>query len=159
MDETAQRVHTFFESYRVAFERQDAPAIAEHFAYPSHLTSDAREIDLMAVAAKPDWIGQVERLLAMYRAIGVGSAHVLELASTELSPRLVQAVVHWALHDVSGGRLYDFQAMYTLAMIDDALRITAIAHNEIPRYRECLARLKSQGLLGDASSERPDRAD
>ena len=71
LSEAAESVNGFLESYRSAFERLDAPAIADHFAYPSHI-----------------------------------------LASTELSPRLVQATVHWALHDRVGGILYRFQATY-----------------------------------------------
>ncbi len=157
LSETAHSVNAFFESYRIAFERLDVPAIADHFAYPSHITSDAREITLIPIAAKQDWISEIERLLAMYRAIGFGSARVLNLAPTELSPRLVQAMVHWALYDGVGRSLYDFQAMYTLAKINDALRIAAISHNEIPRYRECLARLRSQHAFGAGSPEGGDR--
>lgn len=143
LGETAENVNAFFESYRAAFERLDAPAIADHFAYPSHITSDTGEIVLNPIPAKQDWIGEIEQLLGMYGAIGFGSARVVNLALTEISPRLVQAVVHWELRDGEGGSLYDFQAMYTLAEIDGALRISAIAHNEIPRYRECLARLRN----------------
>ena len=134
----------FFESYRIAFERLDASAIADHFAYPSHITSDSGETVLTPVVTKPDWTRQIEQLLAMYRAIGFASARILNLAVTELSPRLVQAVVEWTLQDTTGSLLYSFQAAYTLAKIDDAVRISAIAHNEIPKYRECLARLEAQ---------------
>lgn len=146
MSETIHAVDAFFESYRMAFERLDAPAIADHFAYPSHITSDmgAGDTVLIPVAAKQEWIGQIERLLAMYRAIGFRSARVLNLTPTELSPHLVQAMVHWALHDGEGRPLYSFQAIYTLATINDTLRITAISHNEIPQYRACLARLQAQ---------------
>lgn len=157
--ETAERVNAFFESYRIAFERLDAPAIADHFAYPCHITSDAREIVPIFVAVKEDWIGEIERLLAMYRAIGFSSARITNLIPTELSPRLVQVLVHWALHDGVGRGLYDFQAMYTLAKVNDTLQIAAIAHNEIPRYRECLARLQPQRALGDGSPKGPHHTD
>ncbi len=143
VSETGQSVNTFFESYRLAFERLDASVIAEHFAYPSHITSDEREIGLIAITSQQDWIGEVERLLGMYRAIGFGSARILNLIPTTLSTRLVQVRVHWELFDGTGQHLYDFQAVYTLADIDKAFRITAIAHNEIPRYREYLARRQS----------------
>lgn len=148
LSETAESLNAFLESYRIAFEQMDAPAIAEHFAYPSHVTSDTGEIVLIPIADKSDWIGQIERLLDMYRAIDFGSARVLDLAPTELSPRLVQAILHWELQDSMGRSLYDFQAVYTLVKISDALRIAAISHNEIPRYREALARLQSQRALG-----------
>lgn len=151
VSETEQSVNTFFESYRLAFERLDASAIAEHFAYPSHITSDAREIGLISIASQQGWIGEIERLLGMYRAIGFGSARILNLIPTALSPRLAQVRVHWALSDGAGQHLYDFQALYTLAEIDKAFRITAIAHNEIPRYREYLARRQSMQVQGENS--------
>lgn len=154
--ETVTGVIGFFESYRLAFERLDASAIADHFAYPSHITSDTGEIVLLPVVTKPDWTRQIEQLLAMYRAIDFASAHVLNLASTELSPCLVQAMVDWALQDITGSLLYTFQAAYTLAKIDDAFRISGIAHNEIPNYREYLSRLESQHTLKSDSQERSD---
>lgn len=43
---------------------------------------------------------------------------------------------HWELLDRAGARLYTFAATYTLAKIEGALRIAALAHNEIPSYRE-----------------------
>jgi hypothetical protein len=94
----------------------------------------------VSVASRDEWVGQIERLLAMYRAIGVHSARALHLSATELSPRLGRAEVHWALSDAAGGLLYDFHATYTLARLGDDWRIAAIAHDEIPRYRACLAR-------------------
>src|SRR5947208_847101 len=102
LNETTQSVNAFFESYRIAFERLDAPAIADHYAYPSHITSDTGAIVLVPITGQQDWIGKIEQLLAMYRAIGFCSARVLTLAPTELSPRLAQAMVHWALHDGEG---------------------------------------------------------
>jgi hypothetical protein len=37
-------------------------------------------------------------------------------------------------------RLYDFNALYTLAEINGSWLIVAISHNQIPRLRACLAR-------------------
>jgi hypothetical protein len=144
LNKTGPSVDAFFESYRAAFERFDAPAVADHFAYPSHITSDAQEITLTPIAAKADWVRGIERLLDMYRVIGLTSARVLDLTLYELSPRLVQASVQWEMHDGSGNSLYDFHAIYTLVEINDALRISAISHNEMPRYRACLVRLQAQ---------------
>ena len=78
--------------------------------------------------------------MAAYRAIGVRSAEVRELRVTELTPRLAQAAVRWGLIDGEGGRLYDFDAAYTLADLGQGMRITAIAHNETPRLRAFLER-------------------
>ena len=138
------QINAFFDSYRTAFERRDAAAIAEHFAYPGHVTSDAGEIVLVPITSRQEWIGKLEQLLAMYRAIGVGSARVLDLTLTEISPRLLQAHIHWALHTAGGERLYDFEAIYTVAQTAGAFHIAAIAHNEMPQYQACYARLKAQ---------------
>ncbi len=133
----------FFDSYRVAFERQDAAAIADHFAYPGFVTSDAGEIVLVPITNRQEWIGKLEQLLGMYRAIGVATAHALDLLVTGISPRLVQAHLHWALHNAAGERLYDFDAIYTVAQIGEEFRITAIVHDEMLHYQACYARLKA----------------
>ena len=143
-NESPVTVAALFESYRSAFERQDALAIAEHYAFPMLSTIDTGKIAVTPVASKAELSSQLERLLAMYRAIGVGSARILKLSSLEFSPRLAQVSVEWELCGGSGELLYGFQAAYTVGLIDGALRITGVAHNEIPRYRECLARLQSE---------------
>ncbi len=137
-------ISAFFDSYRAAFERQDAAAIADHFAYPGLVTSDAGEIALVPITHRQEWIGKLEQLLGMYRAIEVETARVLDLTLTEISPRLVTARIHWALHNAAGERLYDFEAIYTLAQTAGAFHIKAIAHNELPQYQACYARLKAQ---------------
>ena len=144
MDEGRTTATTFFESYRAAFESADASAIVEHFAFPCHITSEVREVTLTPIASREEGLRMVERILDMYRDVGVASARVLELDASEISPGLVQALVHWALYGDAGNMLYAFEAAYTLAHIDGALRISAIAHNEIPRYRECLARINAR---------------
>ena len=138
------QVNAFFDSYRGAFERQDAAAIADHFAYPGLVTSDAGEISLVPITNRQEWIDRLEQLLGMYRAIAVSSARVLDLTLSEISPRLAQAHLHWALHNAAGELLYDFEAIYTVAQSGGAFHITAIAHNEMPRYQACYARLKAQ---------------
>ncbi len=57
--EMAARVSAFLESYRTAFERGDAAAIAGHFACPGHVASDAAEVVLTPVAAEQDWTGAI----------------------------------------------------------------------------------------------------
>jgi hypothetical protein len=80
----------------------------------------------------------------MYRAIDVGSVEAIALATDALSPRLVQARVRWALGDKAARPLYEFDAMYTLGRHTEKFRIIAIAHNEIPQYRSCMARIAAQ---------------
>jgi len=86
----------------------------------------------------------VGHILNMYRDIGVTTVRVRKLNTIEVSPRLLVALVHWSLDDATGANVYAFEAAYTLASIDRALRITAIAHNEVLRYREHLAQINSQ---------------
>ena len=95
-------IRAFFDSYRTAFERQDAVAIADHFAYPGLVTSDAGEIALVPITNRQEWLGKLEQLLGMYRVIEVATAHLLDLKVIEVSPRLVQAHLHWALHTAAG---------------------------------------------------------
>ena len=137
-------VRAFFTSYCTAFIRQDAPAIAKHFGDLVHVTSDGGDDVNVQVATAAEWRKTIDRLLDMYRAIEVGSVEATGLATDALSPRLVQARLRWALTDRSARPLYEFDAMYTLARHTEKFRIIAIAHNEMPEYRRCLARIKTE---------------
>jgi len=128
----------FFESYRDAFGRRDAGAIADHFAYPAHVASDSGQVMLSPVTSRREWASQIQQLLQMYQQIDFDSAHVLAVSVRELSARLMQACVHWALDDIHGTRLYDFEAIYTLGRFGGEWKIVAMSHNELPRYWACL---------------------
>ena len=134
-------VRAFFTSYCTAFIRQDAPAIVKLFAEEVHVASDSGSDVRVHVVGPVEWRGAIDRILAKYRAIDVGSIEATALATDALSPRLVQARIRWALSDKAARPLYEFDAMYTLARHTDIFRITGIAHNEIPEYRRCLAKL------------------
>ncbi len=137
-------VRAFFTGYCTAFIRQDAPAIAKHFADMVHVTSDDERDVSVQVASAAEWRKIIDRLLDMYRAIDVGSVEAIGLATDALSPRLVQARLRWAITDKASRQLYEFDAMYTLARHAEKFRIIAIAHNELPEYRKCLARIKTE---------------
>lgn len=137
-------VRAFFTGYCTAFIRQDAPAIAKHFADMVHVTSDDERDVRVQVASAAEWRKIIDRLLDMYRAIDVGSVEAIGLATDALSPRLVQARLRWAITDKASRQLYEFDAMYTLARHTEKFRIIAIAHNELPEYRKCLARIKTE---------------
>jgi len=136
-------VRAFFTSYCTAFIRQDAPAIAKLFADVVHVTGDDGRDVTVRIANAEEWRTTIDRLLDMYRAIDVGSVEAIGLATDALSSRLVQARLRWALYDKASRPLYEFDAMYTLARHTETFRITAIAHNEIPQYRNCLARIRA----------------
>ena len=134
-------VRAFFTGYCTALIRQDAPAIAKHFADLVHVSNDdGRDVSVI-LATADEWRQSIDRLLEMYRAIDVGSVEAIGLATDALSPRLVQARLRWALSDKAVQPLYEFDAMYTLARHTEKFRITAIAHNEFTEYRSCVARL------------------
>ena len=135
-------VRAFFTSYCTAFIRQDAPAIAKHFADLVHVTSDGGDDVSVHIATADEWRKTIDRQLEMYRAINFGSVEATGLATDPLSPRLVQARLRWSLTDKAALPLYEFDAMYTLARHTEKFRITAIAHNEIPQYQTCLARAR-----------------
>ena len=130
----------FFDAYRAAFEALAPAAIADLFAYPCHITSDAEGVELLSVANREQWARVLERLVAAYRAIGVRAAEVLDLHAVELTPRLAQVRVRWRLADDAGRPIYDFDAAYTLAEFGDARRITAIAHDERAHLEDALRR-------------------
>ena len=132
-------VRAFFTSYCTAFIRQDAPAIARLFANLVHVTTDVGDDVNVRVENGEEWRRTIDQTLEMYRAIDVGSIVATGLATDPLSSRLVQARVRWALSDKGSHPLYEFDAMYTLARHTETFRITAIATNEIPEYRRCLA--------------------
>ena len=54
------------------------------------MTSDTGQIVLVAIAARSEWIAQIEQLLGMYGGIGFRSARILNMVSSALSSRLVQ---------------------------------------------------------------------
>lgn len=136
----SERATAFFESYLSAFEAMDADAIAGHFAFPFHMTSEGEPVGLTAVPDAATWRGEIGRLVSFYGDLGVTSAQMVEATSTELSPRVEQAAIHWQLHDAGGADLYDFHAVYTLAEVDGATRVVALAHDELPRALAFMSR-------------------
>ena len=145
-------VRAFFTSYCTAFIRQDAPAIARHFADTVHVATDTGDDVKVYVSDAQEWRKAIDRILKMYREINVGSVEATGLATDALSSRLVQARLRWALSDRAGQPLYEFDAMYTLARHTEIFRITAVAHNEITEYRRCMARLESAATKTPLSS-------
>lgn len=129
----SQRATAFFDSYLTAFEALDPGAIAEHFTFPLHLTGDGDDVDVKSVPDAETWRGELGGLVSFYRDMGVVSARMLESSSTELSPHVEHAFVHWQLRDAGGGDLYDFHAVYTLVEVAGATKVAAIAHDELPR--------------------------
>lgn len=129
----SQRATAFFESYVIAFESLEPDAITEHFAFPFHMASDGDEVSLTTVPDAASWREEIGGLVSFYRDMGVATGRMIESSSTELSPRVEHAFVHWQLADAGGADLYDFHAVYTLVDAGGATRIAALAHDEVPR--------------------------
>jgi hypothetical protein len=138
-------VRAFFTSYATSYIRQDVPAVCRHFADLIHISGDTGDRVSVHVETVAEMEKTVAHLISMYREIDFGFAEVLALAIDEMSSRLVQARLRWLLRDKAGKPLYEFDAMYTLARHAERFRITALAHNEMPQYRRCLA-ARREGL-------------
>ena len=137
----SDRAAAFFQSYVGAFEAFDARAIAGHFAFPCHMTSETGgEPDLRVIPDEEGWRADVEGLVGFYRSAGVATARMLSASSTPLADGVEQAAIHWMLEDAGGGDVYDFHALYTLVARAGALRIAALAHDELPRVQALLGR-------------------
>jgi hypothetical protein len=137
MPESSKTQH-FLDAYRAAFEAFDVEAIVDLFSYPCQITSDAGEVTVTTVGTREAWVPQVQRLVSAYREIGVRSAVFLELHVIELTSRLAQVTVRWALADAKDRPIYDFEASYSLADHGNGMRITAVTHNEMPRLRAAI---------------------
>ncbi|HYU53043.1 MAG TPA: hypothetical protein VEK37_08860 [Gemmatimonadaceae bacterium] len=135
-------VRAFFTTYCSAFIRQDAPAIAKHFANTIQVASDTGDDVTVHVATAAEWRKTIDHLLEMYRAIDFGWAEATALTCEVISPRLVHAHLRWLLQDKDHQPLYEFDALYILARHTDTFRIIGVAHNEISQYRRCLAKVR-----------------
>jgi hypothetical protein len=133
-------VRAFFTTYCSAFIRQDAPAIAKHFANTIQVASDTGDDVTVHVATAAEWRKTLDHLLEMYRAIGFGWAEATALTCEVISSRLVHAHLRWSLQTAAHEPLYEFDALYILARHSDPFRIIAVAHNEMPQYRRALGR-------------------
>ncbi len=82
----------------------------------------------------------LDGLLGSYRRLGVAGGVPLELRVSELTARACSVRVHWELRRDDGNAIYGFAAIYTLAQVDGAWRVFAIAHDELPKLNAALGR-------------------
>jgi hypothetical protein len=137
-------VNALFKSYCASFEALDPEAIADHFAYPGIIVSDAEEVVLIPLASRQECVAAVAKVVALHRKLGVPVGRIHDLSVLELSPRLVQASLKMEVLDETASQLYDFEATYGLAKISGAWRIVAISHNQMPRLLRCVAQCQSE---------------
>jgi hypothetical protein len=137
-------VDEFLLSYRSAFETFDPDRIVDCFAEPVYIASDADEVSSVCVPNAEAWHAQIVRLLDVYRKIGVVSARSAQTTVSAVSARLLAVHVRWELRGANDAPIYEFDASYTLGSMNGQWKIMAIAHNEVPRIREALARVASK---------------
>lgn len=90
--DTDPSIRSFFEAYRAAFGRLEAPLIAGLFAYPCHIAGDAEEVTLTIIPTREAWIRQLSHLLDVYREISFSSAHIFRSVRLTARCRGVAAV-------------------------------------------------------------------
>jgi hypothetical protein len=132
-------VDEFFASYAADFATYDAATVAEHFAYPVQSVGDTDAGPDVTTAGRQEWLLVLDRLLGAYRELGVTGARLHSVQVTRLGHGLHVARVGWTLLGTDKLPVYDFEASYTLVASDGGLRISAIAHNEVPKLRAALA--------------------
>jgi hypothetical protein len=140
---SGSQVRSFFDTYRETFARYDAAALADLFAFPLQVLSDAEQITPLSIASREDWVGVLEGLLGGYRTLGVAAGEPLEFDATELTPRISSTRVHWELRREDGSAIYQFTAVYTVVASDGQWRVAAIAHDELPKLGAALAAASS----------------
>jgi ketosteroid isomerase-like protein len=85
------QVRAFLEAYAAAFQRQDKDAVADRYAYPAHVVTYDGGVALLPVPSREAWLAVIERILQMYRAMGVRHAAMVDLRVASVSPQIAQA--------------------------------------------------------------------
>ena len=126
------------ELYRRAFAHADVPTLVNCFGFPLQVVTVADGDVSSSVAHAKEWPGVLERLLDVYRRLGVKDCVPLAVEITEPMDALAIVRVHWAPQREDGERVYDFTAVYTVALTKGRLQIVVIAHDELPKMRAAL---------------------
>lgn len=132
-------VDEFFAGYAADVATYDAATVAGHFAYPVQSVGATDADPDVTTAGREEWLRVLDRLLGAYRKLGVAGARPHRIQVTRLGRGLQVAWVGWTLLRTDNSPVYDFEASYTLVASRSMLRISAIAHNEVPRLRAALA--------------------
>ena len=132
-------LHAFFDEYRTTFVRLDRDALMQFFALPIQVVSASGSGVTISVSDGDEWAAVLDGLLAAYRSLRVADAQVLDSEVMPVTPAMASARVRWCLRADDGTFIYDFTALYTIAEIDGAPRITGIAHDELPKLQAAMA--------------------
>jgi hypothetical protein len=126
------------EQYRAAFVRADVGDLVDCFSFPLQVLTISDGESSPSIADGEEWPGVLDRLLGAYKRLGVTDC--VPLATEIIEPIDAVAVVrvNWALLREDREPVYDFTAVYTLALVAGRLRIVALAHDELPKMRAAL---------------------
>ena len=120
------KVKAFLESYRGAFDRFDAEAIADHYHFPSLMSSmDSSD----AFLTRADAVRVFSRIVDNHRRIGYHTAKVLDTSRVTLTENLAFVTVRWRFETASGQSISEFDCSYTMADHGSGIHIiSAIVH-------------------------------
>ena len=132
---STDQARAFLEAYASDFQRQDKDAVADRYAYPAHVVTHDGGVALVPAPTREAWLAVIERILKMYGVMGVRRAAMVDLSVVSVSPQIAQAHLIWDLHGDGDRPLYQFEATYTLALLNDGLKIVqVISENEQPKF-------------------------
>jgi len=132
---STDQARAFLEAYAADFQRQDQDAVADRYAYPAHVVTYDGGVTLVPAPTREAWLAVIERILKMYGAMGVRRAAMVDLSVVSVSPQIARAHLTWDLHGDGDKQLYQFEATYTLALLDNGLKIVqVISENEQPKF-------------------------
>lgn len=126
----------FISSYRDAFVRKDAEAIAVHFSEPMLAYSDGSKVIFqnrhVAEAA-------VKGLIAIYERLGMANAEVASVDTVLREGNVEEILVEWILRGSHEEKLVSFRTSYTLVADQGQLVcLFAVSHNEMAEIRKSL---------------------
>jgi ketosteroid isomerase-like protein len=99
---STEQARAFLEAYAAAFQRQDKDAVADRYAYPAHVVTHDGGIALVPAPSREAWLAVIERILQMYRAMGVRRAAMLDQAALPVRGDLYACAIQRRTQDRSG---------------------------------------------------------
>ena len=127
-------LETWCASYISAFERFDASAIAEHWAFPALTTQSGQSF---AFKSADHFAANTEKLLGFYKRQGVASVERRVLSHYEMGANAVAMTVADKMLDAAGNVLAGWQAAYVMKRTGTSWRaVVAIADGEVAAWAE-----------------------
>ncbi|KUJ83072.1 hypothetical protein AWR36_011085 [Microbulbifer flavimaris] len=136
-------INKLFLEYRRTFESGDAQQVAEFYRFPLHYYA---EHGSKAVVSRRDFVGLVEKLLRLYRHLGVQQIVGTVSDQMVLNRHSNLVSLNWILLRSEGEKtvqLYDAGTRYLVVETADGPRIDALfAGDETTKLRHALRTLR-----------------